>query len=78
MMTLKLYSEYFFTTHKYFYKFYFPLPFCSEENVYLLCKTLCTNGMADAKGTDLFVVFISNEKKQACTMFSQTSCTIVF
>lgn len=39
--------------------------FCSEENVYLLCKTLCENGVADATGSDLFVVFISNEKKQA-------------
>ncbi|CAH8387540.1 unnamed protein product [Eruca vesicaria subsp. sativa] len=38
--------------------------YCSEENVYLLCKTLCENGVADANGSDLFVVFISNEKKQ--------------
>ncbi|CAL5351940.1 unnamed protein product [Camellia sinensis] len=36
----------------------------SEENVYLLCKKLCTSGVADAEGSDLFVVFISNEKKQ--------------
>lgn len=33
--------------------------------MYLLCKTLCENGVADATGSDLFVVFISNEKKQA-------------
>lgn len=33
--------------------------------MYLLCKTLCENGVADANGSDLFVVFISNEKKQA-------------
>lgn len=39
--------------------------FGSEENVYLLCKTLCENGVADTTGSDLFVVFISNEKKQA-------------
>ncbi|XP_057488033.1 protein N-terminal glutamine amidohydrolase-like [Actinidia eriantha] len=39
-------------------------PFYCEENVYLLCKKLCTNGIADAEGSDLFVVFISNEKKQ--------------
>ncbi|KAJ0262486.1 Protein N-terminal glutamine amidohydrolase [Hirschfeldia incana] len=36
----------------------------STENVYLLCKTLCENGVADETGSDLFVVFISNEKKQ--------------
>ncbi|CAN8286954.1 unnamed protein product [Cochlearia groenlandica] len=39
-------------------------PYYCEENVYLLCKTLCENGVADSTGTDLFVVFISNEKKQ--------------
>ncbi|XP_004304350.1 PREDICTED: protein N-terminal glutamine amidohydrolase-like isoform 1 [Fragaria vesca subsp. vesca] len=39
-------------------------PFYCEENVYLLCKELGTKGIADAKGSDLFVVFISNEKKQ--------------
>ncbi|GAB2267023.1 Protein N-terminal glutamine amidohydrolase [Dionaea muscipula] len=39
-------------------------PFYCEENVYMLCKKLCTSGIADAKGSDLFVVFISNEKKQ--------------
>ncbi|KAL7169004.1 hypothetical protein ACSBR2_034096 [Camellia fascicularis] len=36
----------------------------TEENAYLLCKKLCTSGVADAEGSDLFVVFISNEKKQ--------------
>ncbi|KAK1577572.1 hypothetical protein Q3G72_022862 [Acer saccharum] len=40
-------------------------PFYCEENVYFLCKKLCANGVADADGTDLYVVFISNEKKQA-------------
>ncbi|KAL9252041.1 N-terminal glutamine amidohydrolase-like protein, partial [Drosera capensis] len=35
-----------------------------EENVYLLCKKLITSGIADERGSDLFVVFISNEKKQ--------------
>ncbi|KAG6580833.1 Protein N-terminal glutamine amidohydrolase, partial [Cucurbita argyrosperma subsp. sororia] len=39
-------------------------PFYCEENVYFLCKKLCTNRMDDATGADLFVVFISNEKKQ--------------
>ncbi|KAL7194382.1 hypothetical protein ACSBR1_034735 [Camellia fascicularis] len=39
-------------------------PFYCEENVYLLCKKLYTSGVADAEGSDLFVVFISNEKKQ--------------
>ncbi|GAV75204.1 Nt_Gln_amidase domain-containing protein [Cephalotus follicularis] len=39
-------------------------PYYCEENVYLLCKKLCENGIADAEGSDLFVVFISNEKKQ--------------
>ncbi|XP_071909256.1 protein N-terminal glutamine amidohydrolase-like [Coffea arabica] len=35
-----------------------------EENIYLLCKKLCANGLADSDGSDLFVVFISNEKQQ--------------
>ncbi|KAI5682876.1 hypothetical protein M9H77_04104 [Catharanthus roseus] len=36
-----------------------------EENVYLLCKKLCEDSLAaDSDGSDLFVVFISNEKKQ--------------
>ncbi|KAK7278924.1 hypothetical protein RJT34_23963 [Clitoria ternatea] len=39
-------------------------PFYCEENVYLLCKKLCDDGVANAQGSDLFVVFISNEKKQ--------------
>ncbi|KAH7855669.1 hypothetical protein Vadar_027496 [Vaccinium darrowii] len=39
-------------------------PSYCEENVYLLCKKLCTSGLADADGSDLYVVFISNEKKQ--------------
>lgn len=38
----------------------------SEENVYLLCKELSAKGIADSQSSDLFVVFISNEKKQAC------------
>lgn len=37
--------------------------------MYLLCKTLCENGVADETGSDLFVVFISNEKKQARACF---------
>ncbi|XP_034692827.1 protein N-terminal glutamine amidohydrolase isoform X1 [Vitis riparia] len=39
-------------------------PFYCEENVYMLCKKLGMIGMADAEGSDLFAVFISNEKKQ--------------
>ncbi|XP_058723955.1 protein N-terminal glutamine amidohydrolase [Vicia villosa] len=39
-------------------------PFYCEENVYLLCKKLCNDGISDSEGSDLFVVFISNEKKQ--------------
>ncbi|KAG4982640.1 hypothetical protein JHK87_027389 [Glycine soja] len=45
-------------------------PFYCEENVYLLCKKLCNDGIANADGSDLFVAFISNEKKQACTISS--------
>lgn len=37
----------------------------SEENVYFLCKKLCSSEIADAQGSDLFVVFISNDNKQA-------------
>ncbi|PON86904.1 Protein N-terminal glutamine amidohydrolase, alpha beta roll [Trema orientale] len=43
---------------------YHHTPFYCEENVYLLCKKLFENGIADAEGSDLFVVFISNDKKQ--------------
>lgn len=32
--------------------------------MYLLCKKLRENGIANAEASDLFVVFISNEKKQ--------------
>ncbi|XP_065857246.1 protein N-terminal glutamine amidohydrolase isoform X1 [Euphorbia lathyris] len=39
-------------------------PYYCEENVYFLCKKLCESGVSDAKDTDLFVAFISNEKKQ--------------
>ncbi|PIN24576.1 hypothetical protein CDL12_02693 [Handroanthus impetiginosus] len=39
-------------------------PYYCEENVYLLCKKLCNDGIAKSAGSDLFVVFISNEKKQ--------------
>nr|GMC90319.1 protein N-terminal glutamine amidohydrolase [Ipomoea batatas] len=41
---------------------------CSEENVYLLCKKLCADGVANPDASDLFAVFISNEKKQACPL----------
>ncbi|KAK3135629.1 hypothetical protein QOZ80_5BG0421450 [Eleusine coracana subsp. coracana] len=39
-------------------------PCYCEENVYLLCKELIRTGVADPGGNDLFVVFISNERKQ--------------
>ncbi|KAB2066003.1 hypothetical protein ES319_A09G129900v1 [Gossypium barbadense] len=39
-------------------------PFYCEENVYFLCKKLCSSQIADAQGSDLFVVFISNDNKQ--------------
>ncbi|GLJ16219.1 hypothetical protein SUGI_0271830 [Cryptomeria japonica] len=35
-----------------------------EENVYMLCKSLCSAGVATSHGSDLFVVFISNENRQ--------------
>lgn len=38
-------------------------PYYCEENVYHLCKKLWTSG-TEGQGSDLFVVFISNEKKQ--------------
>ncbi|KAL0453108.1 UNVERIFIED_CONTAM: protein N-terminal glutamine amidohydrolase [Sesamum latifolium] len=40
-------------------------PCYCEENVYLLCKKLLEDGIAKSDGSDLYVVFISNEKKQA-------------
>ncbi|XP_031504845.1 protein N-terminal glutamine amidohydrolase [Nymphaea colorata] len=39
-------------------------PCYCEENVYLLCKQLCTSGLSGIGGMDLFVVFISNDRKQ--------------
>ncbi|MBA0786936.1 hypothetical protein Gotri_025535 [Gossypium trilobum] len=44
-------------------------PFYCEENVYFLCKKLCSSEIADAQGSDLFVVFISNANKQARIFF---------
>lgn len=35
-----------------------------EENVYFLCQKLSTMGIADHKGGDLFVAFISNKEKK--------------
>ncbi|KAK4481701.1 hypothetical protein RD792_012609 [Penstemon davidsonii] len=40
-------------------------PHYCEENVYMLCKNLSEDGIAKSDSSDLFVVFISNEKKQA-------------
>ncbi|XP_062181357.1 protein N-terminal glutamine amidohydrolase-like [Phragmites australis] len=37
-------------------------PFYCEENVYFLCKELIRIGVADPAGTDLYIVFISNEE----------------
>ncbi|WVZ98349.1 hypothetical protein U9M48_043806 [Paspalum notatum var. saurae] len=39
-------------------------PCYCEENVYMLCKELIRIGVADPTGTDLYVVFISNEEKK--------------
>lgn len=39
-------------------------PFYCEENVYWLCKKLCSSGKVDTEGSDLFVIFISNDEKQ--------------
>ncbi|CAM8941413.1 unnamed protein product [Rhodiola kirilowii] len=39
-------------------------PYYCEENVYMLCKKLCALGIAEPDASDLFVVFISNDKKQ--------------
>ncbi|XP_028761551.1 protein N-terminal glutamine amidohydrolase isoform X2 [Neltuma alba] len=48
-------------------------PYYCEENVYLLCKKLCADGIADADGSDLFVVFISNEKRQIALWHQKAS-----
>ncbi|KAL8493982.1 hypothetical protein ACS0TY_024963 [Phlomoides rotata] len=39
-------------------------PYYCEENVYLLCGKLRDDGIAKPDGSDLYVVIISNEKKQ--------------
>ncbi|PAN19770.1 hypothetical protein PAHAL_3G298400 [Panicum hallii] len=39
-------------------------PCYCEENIYMLCKELMRIGVADLMGTDLYVVFISNEEKK--------------
>ncbi|KZV36354.1 protein N-terminal glutamine amidohydrolase [Dorcoceras hygrometricum] len=39
-------------------------PCYCEENVYFLSKKLCEDGIATSDGSDLFVIFISNEQKQ--------------
>ncbi|VFQ91165.1 unnamed protein product [Cuscuta campestris] len=39
-------------------------PFYCEENVYQLCKKLCAGGLANPDASDLFAVFICNDKKQ--------------
>lgn len=37
--------------------------------MYKLCKKLCSAGAADTEASNLFVVFISNDKKQVCPTF---------
>uniref|UniRef100_A0A804Q0A7 Protein N-terminal glutamine amidohydrolase n=1 Tax=Zea mays TaxID=4577 RepID=A0A804Q0A7_MAIZE len=46
-------------------------PCYCEENVYMLCNELIRTGVADPAGTDLYVVFISNEEKKViyCLFF---------
>ncbi|XP_075475429.1 protein N-terminal glutamine amidohydrolase [Primulina tabacum] len=39
-------------------------PCYCEENVYLLSKKLCEDGISTSDCSDLFVIFISNEQKQ--------------
>ncbi|KAJ6797580.1 protein N-terminal glutamine amidohydrolase [Iris pallida] len=48
-------------------------PFYCEENVYFLCKKLCMLGIADEKGADLFVVFISNEERKIPMWYQKAS-----
>ncbi|KAI9120546.1 hypothetical protein K1719_007579 [Acacia pycnantha] len=48
-------------------------PYYCEENVYSLCNKLCADRIADADGSDLFVVFISNEKKQIALWHQKAS-----
>ncbi|KAF5198532.1 N-terminal glutamine amidohydrolase [Thalictrum thalictroides] len=54
-------------------------PCYCEENVYLLCKKLSTIGLSNKDGSDLFVVFISNDHKQLCelSMNAHDLCNIV-
>jgi len=54
--------------------FIFWIFICSEENVYFLCNKLCSDGIAKSEGFDLFDVFISNEKKHACSISSSGWC----
>lgn len=56
---------------KIIHRFLHLFSFDSEENVYLLCKKLCEDGIAKIDGSDLFVVFISNEKNQASNFVYQ-------
>ncbi|KAL6555397.1 hypothetical protein OROGR_006655 [Orobanche gracilis] len=47
-------------------------PYYCEENVYFLCKKLVDDGIAKSDGSDLYVVFISNEKKQASKLWENS------
>ncbi|XP_051150504.1 protein N-terminal glutamine amidohydrolase [Andrographis paniculata] len=48
-------------------------PYYCEENVYLLCKKLAEDGIAKSDASDLYVVFISNEKKQIPLWYQKAS-----
>ncbi|KAG8100941.1 hypothetical protein GUJ93_ZPchr0164g26838 [Zizania palustris] len=50
-------------------------PYYCEENVYLLCKELIRSGIADPAGTNLYVVFISNEEKKVPLWYQKASHT---
>ena len=39
--------------------------------MYRLCKKLSLAGIADREASDLYVVFISNDKKQVCLLTAQ-------
>ncbi|KAK3446676.1 hypothetical protein EUGRSUZ_A02346 [Eucalyptus grandis] len=48
-------------------------PYYCEENAYFLCKNLCANGMAQPDGSDLYIIFISNDKKQIALWHQKAS-----
>lgn len=42
----------------------------------MLCKKLAADGIARSDGSDLFVIFISNENKQACNQVILNHCLV--